>query len=132
MPGAPPLFARLLSVAAAASAAAAPPARWDACAFLEREMAGRMTPFLAGRRGAMYFAGQSLAGGDVSPVWPVRENETRGPSEPAALEEGRWGTRKGPLGITHAFFRDGRARGEAIVCDEVTGAEVRLGCVVFE
>lgn len=84
-----------------ASAAAAAPAQWDACSFLEREMAGRMTPFLSGRRGAMYFAGQSLAGGEESPVWPVRENET--------------------LGITHAFFRDGRARGEAIVCDEVSG-----------
>ena len=34
-------------------------------------------------------------------MWNVRENET--------------------LGITHPFFRDGRARGEAIVCDEVTG-----------
>ena len=25
------------------------------------------------------------------------------------------------LGFTHPFFRDGRARGAAIVCDEITG-----------
>ena len=34
-----------------------PPATWDVCGLLEREMQGRMSPFLSGRRGAFYFGG---------------------------------------------------------------------------
>ena len=46
--------------------------------------------------------GQSLAqNSPLTSLWNVRENET--------------------LGFMHPYFRDGRARGIAIVCDEVTG-----------
>ena len=75
---------------------ASPPTPLDV---LERDLAGLMSHFLAGRRGSFYIGGQSLA--QTSPLtslWDVLENET--------------------LGFTHPFFRDGRARGEAITCDK--------------
>lgn len=80
---------------------ALPAAGVDVCATLERELANRMTPFLASGNGRFYFGGASLAGNSDSPVWPVSENET--------------------LGFTHPFLRDGRARGEGIVCESITG-----------
>ena len=69
---------------------------------LERDLAGKISPFLGSQKGSFYFGGQSGAQHTpLTSLWPVRENET--------------------LGFTHPFFRDGRARGEAIVCDEITG-----------
>jgi hypothetical protein len=87
-------------VATSAQQAAAPAA--DILALLERDMAGKMTPWLAGRRGSFYMGGQSLAANNpLTSLWNVRENET--------------------LGFMHPYFRDGRTRGGAIVCDEITG-----------
>jgi hypothetical protein len=74
----------------------------DILSLLERDVAGIVSPWLAGRRGSFYMGGQSLA--QTSPLttlWNVRENET--------------------LGFMHPYFRDGRARGTAITCDELTG-----------
>ena len=74
----------------------------DILSLLERDVAGKMSPWLAGRRGSFYMGGQSLA--QTSPLttlWNVMENET--------------------LGFMHPYFRDGRARGIAITCDELTG-----------
>jgi hypothetical protein len=74
----------------------------DVLALLERDLQGKMSPFLAGRRGSFYIGGQSLAQNTpLTSLWNVRENET--------------------LGFMHPYFRDGRARGIAIVCDEITG-----------
>ena len=72
----------------------------DYCGRLEQESLGLKAPFLAGKKGALYVAGQSLPGGNGQ-IWPIIENET--------------------IGFTHAFFHDGRARGEAIVSDELSG-----------
>ena len=69
---------------------------------LERDLQGIMSPFLSGRRGSFYIGGQSLAANKpLTTLWQIRENET--------------------IGFTHPFFRDSRARGEAIVCDDITG-----------
>ena len=76
----------------------------DILSTLEREVAGKLSPFLSSRHGSYYIGGQSIA--QVEPLtslWPVTENET--------------------LGFMHPFFRDGRARGEAIVCDDVPGVQ---------
>ena len=74
----------------------------DILALLERDVVGKVSPFLAGRRGSFYLGGQSLAqNSPLTSLWNVRENET--------------------LGFMHPWFRDGRARGIAIVCDEITG-----------
>ena len=73
----------------------------DILGMLERD-AGKVSPFLAGRRGSFYMGGQSLAANNpLTSLWPVKENET--------------------LGFMHPYFRDARARGIAITCDEVTG-----------
>ena len=70
----------------------------DILALLERDLQGKMSPFLAGRHGSFYIGGQSLAQNNpLTSLWNVRENET--------------------LGFMHPFFRDGRARGIAITCD---------------
>ena len=71
-------------------------------AMLERDVQGKMSPFLAGRRGSFYMGGQSLAANNpLTTLWNVRENET--------------------LGFMHPYFRDGRARGtgacNAVACD---------------
>ena len=73
----------------------------DYCARLEQESRGLKAPFISGKKGALYVAGQSHPGGSGQTIWPIIENET--------------------IGFTHAFFHDGRARGEAIVSDELTG-----------
>jgi hypothetical protein len=74
----------------------------DILALLERDLQGKMTPWLAGRRGSFYMGGQSLAQNNpLTSLWDVRENET--------------------IGFMHPYFRDSRARGIAIVCDEITG-----------
>ena len=70
----------------------------DILALLERDLQGKISPFLAGRHGSFYIGGQSLAQSNpLTSLWPVKENET--------------------LGFMHPFFRDGRARGIAITCD---------------
>lgn len=89
--------ARLLSVVTClvSAAGASDP---DILALLERDLQGKMSPFLAGRHGSFYIGGQSLAQNNpLTSLWNVRENET--------------------LGFMHPFFRDGRARGIAITCD---------------
>jgi hypothetical protein len=69
---------------------------------LERDLAGKMSPFLGSQHGSFYIGGQSLAANNpLTTLWNVRENET--------------------IGFTHPWFRDGRARGEAIACDAITG-----------
>ena len=74
----------------------------DILGMLERDVQGKVSPFLAGRRGSFYMGGQSLAANNpLTSLWPVKENET--------------------LGFMHPYFRDARARGIAITCDEVTG-----------
>lgn len=74
----------------------------DYCSMLEQETVGRFAPFLSGLHGSFYVAGQALPPStDHDQRWPVLENET--------------------VGFTHAFFRDGRARGEGIVTDRITG-----------
>ena len=51
----------------------------DILAELEREVAGKMSPWLAGRHGSFYMAGQSFASNKpLTSLWPVRENETIG------------------------------------------------------
>ena len=79
------------------------PPSGDICAFLEQEVAGKVTPFLGSKHGIYYVAGQSHSPEppDSRTLWETRENET--------------------LGFTHAFLRDGRSRGEGIVTDRVTG-----------
>ena len=87
---------------AASSSAASGDGAPDILAMLERDLQGKMTPFLAGRRGSFYLGGRSLAqNSPLTTLWNVRTNET--------------------LGFRHPYFRDGRARGIAITCDELTG-----------
>jgi hypothetical protein len=112
---------RLTVIATAAAAAAqqeqqrqphpqhadAPPPPPNILALLERDVQGKVSPFLAGRRGSFYLGGQSLAANNpLTTLWNVRENET--------------------LGFMHPYFRDGRARGIAITCDELTGCGALL------
>lgn len=76
----------------------------DICAILEQETQGKVTPFLSSRHGIYYLAGQSVPPNPVKDprmLWVVNENET--------------------LGFTHPFLHDGRARGEGIVTDRITG-----------
>ena len=74
----------------------------DILGLLERDVQGKLSPFLAGRRGSFYLGGQSLPQNTpLTTLWNIPENET--------------------LGFMHPYFRDGRARGIAITCDEVTG-----------
>jgi hypothetical protein len=85
----------------------------DPLRLLERDIQGKMYGFLAGRSGAHYVAGQTSDGTTPCPPdtpawktkcyngWGVTENET--------------------LGFRHVFWRDGRARGEGIVTDDITG-----------
>ena len=94
----PGLLLFVIATALAYSPGSLPPSP-DYCARLEQESQGLKAPFIAGKKGALYVAGQSLPGGQT--IWPIIEHET--------------------IGFTHAFFHDGRARGEAIVSDELTG-----------
>lgn len=73
----------------------------DYCQQLAQESVGVKAPLLLGKKGAMYVGGQDLPGQGASNIWPVSEPET--------------------VGFTHAFHHDGRARGEAIVTDTLTG-----------
>ena len=51
----------------------------DILATLERDVQGKITPFLSSRHGSYYMGGQSLAQRTpLTSLWPVIENETLG------------------------------------------------------
>ena len=90
----------LLAVALGGVVSSAPPT--DIVGLLERDLQGKMSPFLSGRKGSFYIGGQSLAqNSPLTSRWAIKENET--------------------LGFMHPYFRDGRARGIGITCDQLTG-----------